>query len=978
MNTFFAVWLFFFSASTLWAQNFNQVPEGAMLGSEITWANLGGAVKMGVSIAAGKKRVAMIGVREDKSLWYRTSGNYAAPFSFTPGCSGNDCWNNYAPYMKEFTEWSDWKQLPWGKFSPFVTPKTAVDSEGNIFVVAAAINTANNEEYVVLQGLPHRFRPVGGGAENTNQDTLIDVNTSGTLAQVGSKKIVDIDFAILSNQDGFNQNQLVISVYRQDQSFELFERYFNYRDSRYGWRKVQMPDEVRTYSSERPRFRPFGKGHRYLAVIIKQTEGLKVITLKKALDGALPLAFNTIQTVPNTENHHSLDLQVLPDGLVILAYQQASGQLAMSSGLWANERFGFVFARNPGPTQYRYGEFQILKHFNEYFIVAKQMLGAVDLIRWDTFSGVVKWTTVGSIPLTDTSAAPAGFSLTQVDKEIYLADSKRDGSTVWINLLRASIIQFAENKRVFLHTNPAHRGPVHANGAFSDMALAFFAVPSEYLELFALQPSDRCHPGGWPTPLVCGKVFVDFDDYWGVPIIPAPSVPRYSELRDALNVLNDSDENTIWPLSWLKAFTGAVILKSSFKSPASIFHEWMHEVDFDLINGNLIPTVRDRFQSRFATLFNNRRNAFPSDGQRSIGFVSDYAENNFREDWADSAMNYRFFGDTFRHLMDVDKRLGSTLIQDKYNLLKDFFKGKEFSNEGTLNFGDNLRPLIAYWNNRRADVHTFSSADSEAFNIRNGYLDWRSAGHIYQAARPLTLELELWWSETRKDFFTTASAQGKADARAAGYRKVRTEGFIFTGPGTGRKALKLYWNSERQDNATLIEHTETENILTASGYVFVRVEGYVRLEAHDALTLPLSALCNNWPDTDIATTASDEQKATMSKYTTWRRQGYIWALKKEGMVELELYQHPVNKDNTLVTKGSAHETRITSEGYSRLRTEGYVYTAANSDANLSLKIYKNTTSGDYAAVAEQDSINWATGQSYIYVANIGYISSTPF
>jgi hypothetical protein len=52
------------------------------------------------------------------------------------------------------------------------------------------------------------------------------------------------------------------------------------------------------------------------------------------------------------------------------------------------------------------------------------------------------------------------------------------------------------------------------------------------------------------------------------------------------------------------------------------------------------------------------------------------------------------------------------------------------------------------------------------------------------------------------------------------------EGYVFPTPKPGTIPLKLYWHSERQDNAT-VTVGEGEQAQLASGYTFVRIEGYI-------------------------------------------------------------------------------------------------------------------------------------------------------
>jgi len=137
-------------------------------------------------------------------------------------------------------------------------------------------------------------------------------------------------------------------------------------------------------------------------------------------------------------------------------------------------------------------------------------------------------------------------------------------------------------------------------------------------------------------------------------------------------------------------------------------------------------------------------------------------------------------------------------------------------------------------------------------------------------ARPL----KLFYSLERGDNFTAASEDGERSALASGYQFVRVEGYVLSAAAPGSVPLKLFYSDARRDNFTTAT-SEGERAALASGYRFVRVEGYVYPSPQPG-TVPLKLFWGaRRNDNFSSATPEGERDALASRYAEVRIEGYV-------------------------------------------------------------------------------------------------------
>jgi hypothetical protein len=145
-----------------------------------------------------------------------------------------------------------------------------------------------------------------------------------------------------------------------------------------------------------------------------------------------------------------------------------------------------------------------------------------------------------------------------------------------------------------------------------------------------------------------------------------------------------------------------------------------------------------------------------------------------------------------------------------------------------------------------------------------------------------TAPLKSYWHDGRIDYFGAATEQGqKAALTAFGYSFVRLEGYVYPSQQPGTIALELYWSEERQDNATIA-------------------------------------------------TAESKAEALAARFECKATEGYIYPNEKPGTVPLKLY---FNKDlnDYYSTTPQAGEKAAIEAGYKFVRIEGYILPSTNKE-----------------------------------------------
>jgi hypothetical protein len=779
---------------------------GVQLGSELEWTAVGVGSRTGaVSGAAATDSVAIVALTEDGGLWSRLSASYTGLWRQPVGCTDFlNCHWNYRASGQRTTTWSPWVSYgaAAGTFRSEVRPLVLADRSGT------------------LHAFVSRHRPTPAIVYMTRRPG----ETRFTLTAIWTGPDAPRSFSgvVMGGEDGIGESSILMVANYADTRFRAF---------RIGLSPLVPATELTVLGgapqiSESPAAAAgFGKGHQQGAVLYKQAGTWRARHLHLATTGALVV--DAEQSLSHIRATSAPQLVWLPGQYVLLTYQDTAGHLRGSvGGLLASSLVllsGTAFTPEPVAP----GGYRMFWHYSDVMVVAQTAGGDVRMYRFDPESVPAnRFRPLGpaipapSLPLS--SVTPV-----IVDQEVYALAGDESGAFLWMNLERRVTRDLLADWDVYPLASPNMNGlSAESVASYSTLGQAFRAVGPRYRQLFRNAPP-ACHPNGWTTPLLCANYAISYDDFGLVPT--SDGTERWTSLADVRTALADNRDNDApvdeWPLHWLKAFHSFMLLKTHIKHTRSVYHEMGHAVDYHVINGDWVPAERDRLRAGYAAAFEDRDGAEPG-GRRGRGYVTDYAESNAREDFAECFSYYRFAGQRFRDLAASDAAAGDDRLQRKYDYVRDLiFFGAEFSDLGTLSYGSAPRALRRFVH-PDGDVTLAFTVDGEEEALDDGYMPAWFQGYVLPASRPGTVPLKLWRKASPRDEFLTGTAAGEAAARAAGYTLVRVEGHAYGAAQSGARPLNLYRSPSGEEFQNLADPNDIAAVV-ASGYTRVRTEAWI-------------------------------------------------------------------------------------------------------------------------------------------------------
>jgi hypothetical protein len=498
----------------------------------------------------------------------------------------------------------------------------------------------------------------------------------------------------------------------------------------------------------------------------------------------------------------------LPGNYILSAFKDQADRLNFSLGLHTAENIGLP--RGKIVDQTPVNDFTIFSRDQDVYVAAVHTDLNLRLYRlnFETTNRFLQPILVTRLPA---RGRPKGLNSVQFGKETFLTYAGTNGVLYWYNAHRSAARYYANQLQQFHYATPEMNGfnPWELM-AWSAFGTALSAMPWQYHELYKKQPLERCHPAGFRPPLACGKVFFEWNDYGAIPA-PAPGV--WQTKNWAIRTLEDRNPNNNWSLGLLKAFRGSVLLRSAVDDVPAIFHELAHEVDYDGINGELVPEL-EALRPDWTAIFGDRVGAGAGDFTRASGYVSDYAETNQAEDWADTAMHYRWHGALFRYNASYDKARGDIRLANKYEFTKRFFKGVEYSHFGSPFYGNNFAPLHWLRHNVQDDNMLSSMAlptvDLEQLNYRiqrfgsEGWTVTRSLGTS-------TLPLRIMQNRFNGDLTVAAKENVIRWLESFGYVPTgQIVGYALAEAGPNRVRMHHYYSTDRREAAVGVSKSTKE------------------------------------------------------------------------------------------------------------------------------------------------------------------------
>jgi hypothetical protein len=238
------------------------------------------------------------------------------------------------------------------------------------------------------------------------------------------------------------------------------------------------------------------------------------------------------------------------------------------------------------------------------------------------------------------------------------------------------------------------------------------------------------------------------------------------------------------------------------------------------------------------------------------------------------------------------------------------------------------------------------------------------------AQAPGTVPLKLFFGTQRWDNFTTATLAGEQDAVASGYRFVRVEGYVPQHPVPGGVPLKLFYGADRGDSFTTAT-PEGERDALAAGYRFVRVEGYV-FRQQVAGTVPLKLYWSTpRRDNFTAATAEGERDALAAGYVSGRVEGYVYRTQVPDSQPLKLFFGTTHGDN-FSTATADGERDARAVGYRLARIDALVL-SQQAPGTVPLKLYYGAERDDNFTTATAEGERDAKAAGYVFVRVEGYV-----
>jgi hypothetical protein len=211
-----------------------------------------------------------------------------------------------------------------------------------------------------------------------------------------------------------------------------------------------------------------------------------------------------------------------------------------------------------------------------------------------------------------------------------------------------------------------------------------------------------------------------------------------------------------------------------------------------------------------------------------------------------------------------------------------------FSDDQTITISPGrLTVIVTTWQRRYVTGRVTVGGRVFEYDVTLGYLTNRQISEYasesdlppvlaaeYRRQNRITTPLKLFWNPDREDNFTTASTEGEQAALATGYVFVRNEGYVFAAQQPNTIPLKLFWNEAREDNC-VIASAQGEQDALAAGYIFVRIEGYIFADEQPG-TMPLKLFWSAARGDNFTTgTVQGEQDALAAGYSFARIEGHV-------------------------------------------------------------------------------------------------------
>lgn len=176
--------------------------------------------------------------------------------------------------------------------------------------------------------------------------------------------------------------------------------------------------------------------------------------------------------------------------------------------------------------------------------------------------------------------------------------------------------------------------------------------------------------------------------------------------------------------------------------------------------------------------------------------------------------------------------------------------------------------------------------------------------------------IKTYWSPNRQDNHTVISAASEQASIASGYHFVRIEGYAFESSKSNTVPLKSYWHAGRGDNGLVATDAGNRDHQQA-GYSFVRDEGYV-LKGEEPNTVPLKLFWNSQRGDNFSTaTHVGEKSALDAGYRFVRIEGWVAPLPLDLKVDLRSdlgANHYMTTTGVMLQNGHIDATTKTQTG----------------------------------------------------------------
>jgi len=772
------------------------------LGSEVSFANIGSAST--INGAARSNFLTLVAITGDGKFWVRNSQAYAKPWRPAAGCGTlTNCYSPYQVSGQRYTEWQNWRvELGDRRFDPTVQPQVLY-SKGVLHVFLSQKSPDRRIIHVVMRDdATYLSTWLVTGILGDNVTSLSAIQFGG-LHEVAAGA-------------GF------VSVYFSDRSYRIFQTN-SLGSSSGGW--TERAASTMALSDLRPRFVAFGAGNSQAALLISRGSNWSARYFSWLPGPALPAETGSGQFSGFTAGA-APDLAWIPGDYIDAVYLDAAGRLTETVGIKTNT--ALALPRGvlvPGPAVL---DVKVFSRAGEVQVLAVYTDKSVRLFRFSPEETRERLQLIyqGTLPA---AHVPGSLSVMTLGAEAYVALATTDGYLRWINVQRAATGYISGVNNIFHFATPSmSRFSPSELFSFSSFADALNAMPVNFRRMYINQPSERCHPDSFPTKIACGKAFIEWNDYGNTPTPP----DVWQTLTSALTTFDDTNPWNDWSPYKFTASEGSIVAKSGVTGSFIFLHEMMHNLDLDGINGTLVPGL-DEQAGDYATIFGNRSGADLSDGARGIGFISNYAESNAMEDWAETGAFFRIRGAYFRYLAALDQSRGDDRLQQKYDFAKVVWGNREFSDFGTRFYGDKMVPLTLV---RQLGVPDFALAGDAASATRLlDTMGFRLAGEygtegwlLKEAVEGQTLPLKLFRNRANGEI---GVGTGRSHFTSSRYDDLGiTIGHAFINNRPNTRPLRLFYSNRLIESRTAASQGEVGALQANPDYREIAIDGYVLAE----------------------------------------------------------------------------------------------------------------------------------------------------